>query len=409
MPTPLLDALNRYAAAAPLRAHMPGHKGTLSPLDLTELPPTGNLYQPDGPIAEAQALWAQAVGFAHCLFLTNGATAGIFAALAAATKPGDHLLLDRDSHLAFHHAMAALDLHPHVLNRSFGAPITAAAVEQAMLAQPNVKTICITSPTYYGVLSDIAAIAAVVHAHDGVLLVDGAHGAHLPFLLGTQVYAGADLLVLSAHKTLRALGQSALLLSSLRFPHEMLRRCAQLFQTSSPSYLLMASLDAARNHMAGAGLARYRQVTAQNRWSLGDPGRIVIHTDGLAWAKRLMEKGIYPELWNQDYVVFILTDSDSDADLARLTAEIALAPPPLPPISSRLTTLPKRHLSPRQALLADRETLPLDEAEGRIAAAVVAPYPPGIPVVAPGEMLDKKTIAYLKEILYNEDVEVVSS
>ena len=407
MPTPLLDALNRYAAAQPLRLHMPGHKGSLSPLDLTELPPTGNLYCGDGPIAEAQALWAEATGFAHCLFLTNGSTAGIFAALAAASKPGRHILLDCDSHLAFHHAMAALDLHPHALRRSFGEPLTAAAVEQAMQAHPNAKTICITSPTYYGVLSSIAEIAAVVHAHGGVLLVDGAHGAHLPFLLGAEVYAGADLLVLSAHKTLRALGQAALLLASPRFSHAELRRSAQLFQTSSPSYLLMASLDSARSHMTGDGLAAYRRIAKWNRWSLGDPGRAVIHTDGLVWAERLMEQGIYPELWNRDYVVFLLTDSDTEADLARLEAEIALAPPPLPPLSAALAQLPRRVRSPRQALFAGRETLPLHEAEGRIAAAVVAPYPPGIPLVAPGEQLDKKTIAYLKEILYNEDVEVM--
>ena len=407
MPTPLLDALNGYAAAAPLRMHMPGHKGSLSPLDLTELPPTGNLYQADGPIAEAEALWAEATGFAHCLFLTNGSTAGIFAALAAATQPGDHILLDRDSHLAFHHTMAALDLHPHFLQRNFGQALTAAAVDKAMQQHPNVKTICITSPTYYGVLSNISEIAAIVHAHGGILLVDGAHGAHLPFLLGAKIYAGADLLVLSAHKTLRALGQSALLLSSPRFVHAELRRSAQLFQTSSPSYLLMASLDSARDHMAGDGLTRYRRIARWNRWSLGDPGRVVIATDGLRWTQQLMEKGIYPELWNRDYVVFILTDSDSDADLARLEAEIALAPPPLSPVSAQLTHLPQRRLSPRQALFAHRKILPLNQAENRIAAAVVAPYPPGIPIVAPGEVLDKKTIAYLKEILYNEDIEVV--
>ena len=409
MPTPLLDALNNYAAAQPLRMHMPGHKGALSPIDLTELPLSGNLYQPGGPIDKAETLWAQAAGFAHCLFLTNGSTAGIFAALGAAARPGDHILLDRDCHLAFHHAMGALDLHPHVLTRRFGEPLTAEAVEYAMEMYPNSNTVCITSPTYYGVLSNIAEISAVVHARGGVLLVDGAHGAHLPFLLGQEVYAGADLLVLSAHKTLRALGQSALLLASDHFSHGDLRRSAQIFQTSSPSYLLMASLDEVREHMCGAGLAGYRRVAGWNRWSLGDPGRVVIQTDGLAWAETLMGKGIFPELWNRDYVVFILTDCDSETDLARLETELLLAPPPLPPITATLKHLPQRRCSPRKALFSEREVLPLKTAEGRIAAAVVAPYPPGIPVVSPGEMLDKKTIAYLEEILYNEDVEVISS
>lgn len=406
MSTPLYDALNRLAQRQPLRFHMPGHKGTLHPLDFTELPPTGNLYEAGGAIGEAETLWAQAVGLSHCLFLTGGSTAGIFAALAAACTPGELILLDRDCHLSFHHAMAALDIHPCFFQRALHQPVTAAQIDAAMKRHPTIKTVCITSPTYYGVLSDISAIAHVVHQRGGVLLVDGAHGAHLPFLLGKEVYAGADLLVLSAHKTLQAYGQSALLLSSDRFSGDLLRRKARIFQTTSPSYLFMAQLDVARAHMEGAGLAAYQRVVSWNRWSLGDPGRAVVFTDGLAWAEALMAQDIYPELWNRDHVVFILTDRDSAEDLARLESAIAAAPPPLPPLEEEIP-VPKRSCSPRQAVFAPVETLSLTDAEGRIAAAPVAPYPPGIPLVAPGEIVDKKIIAYLQKMMYNEDVEVI--
>lgn len=406
MATPLSDALMAYSAAEPLRFHMPGHKGTLSPLDVTELPPTGNLYEAGGPIEQAQALWAQALGMPHCLFLTNGSTAGVFTALAAAAQEGDEILLDRDCHLSFHHAMAALDLHPQFLRRSLGEPLRAGDVEQAMAQSPRARVVCLTSPSYYGVLCDIPAIAALVHARGGILLVDGAHGAHLPFLLGQEVFAGADLLVLSAHKTLPALGQSALLGASERFPLPLLRQKARIFQSSSPSYLLMASLDRAREEMQGAYLAQYRRVAAWNRWSLGDPTRAVMHTDGLRWAQELMDGGIYPELWNRDNVVFILTGSDTPQALTRLEAEILRAPAPLPPLHLPVPQ-PARACSPRRAVFSPSQSLPLQAAQGRIAAAPIAPYPPGIAVVAPGEIIDKKTIAYLEKIMYNSVVEVV--
>lgn len=406
MPTPLYDALMEYSAAQPLRFHMPGHKGTLSPLDVTELPPTGNLYEEGGPIEQAQALWAQALGMPYCLFLTNGSTAGIFTALAAAAQCGDEILLDRDCHLSFHHAMAALDLHPHFLYRIQGEAITAKQVEQAMLQAPHARVVCLTSPSYYGLLCDIPAIAKAVHAKGGILLVDAAHGAHLPFLLGKEIFSGTDLLVLSAHKTLNALGQSAVLGASERFPLSLLRQKARIFQSSSPSYLLMASLDRAREEMQQEYVVQYRRAAAWNRWSLGDPTRAVIHTDGLRWAQELMDKGIYPELWNRDYVVFILTGCDTPQALERLEEEILHAPSPLPPLTVPVPQ-PKRACSPRQAVFARSESLPLQAAQGRIAACPIAPYPPGIPVVAPGEIIDKKTVAYLEKILYNSDVEVV--
>lgn len=406
MSTPLYDALLAFSAQAPLRMHMPGHKGALHPLDVTELAPTGNLYEAGGAIEQAQQLWAQAVGLAHGLFLTNGSTAGIFAALSAACPLGSEVLLDRDCHLAFHHAMATLDLQPQFMRRALHTPVTAQQVADAMQQHPNAKTVCITSPTYYGVLSNIAEISAVVHANGGVLLVDGAHGAHLPFLLGREVYEGADLLVLSAHKTLRAYGQSALLLSSPRFDMDTLRRHTRIFQTSSPSYLLMAQLDVARAWMQGEGLEAYRRVAQWNRWSLGDPTRAVIVTDGIRWAKQLEEQNIFAELYNRDHVVFILSDADREEDLQRLEQAIAAAPAPLPPLTLELPA-PERLCAPRAAVFAPQETLPLAQAEGRIAAAPVAPYPPGIPIVAPGEEIDKKTIAYLQKIMYNESVRVV--
>ena len=228
MPTPLYDALKEYIKGDPLRFQMPGHKGKLLPaselmrlaaIDVTELSPTGNLYEAGGPFDEAQRLWAEIFGFEFCQFLTGGSTMGIHTGLALCAKPGERVLIDRTCHRAVFNALALLDLEPVWLERPWLSaenligPISPEMVEKKLDLCPDIKTICITSPTYTGVLSDIEGIAAAVHGHGGKLFVDGAHGAHLPFL-EIASYSGADAVAVSAHKTLPAMGQSALLFTN---------------------------------------------------------------------------------------------------------------------------------------------------------------------------------------------------
>ena len=452
--TPLYDALRAFADARPLRMHMPGHKGRplpapelagLSALDFTELPPTGDLFSGGDAIEAAEALWAKVFRMAHCLFLTGGATQGVQAALALACRPGDAVLLDRGSHRSAYNALALLDLRPVYLERPWlpqagvTGPIDPAAVEAALKNRPDIKTVCITSPTYYGVLSDLPALAAVCRAHGAVLVVDGAHGAHLPFL-GNFDLAAADLAVVSAHKTLPAPGQSALLLAggsrtagacprptadalaSRCFTQAELRWAASLTGSSSPSYVLMAALDVCRAYMEAEGAAAYREtaeaVAALRRHypSLTegdaplDPARFVLRcSGGFAAQEKLEALGVWPEMADAGHVVFIPTCADGPEQFARLRAALdTLTPgdcPPFPPPPP----LPEAVLTPRQALFSPREHLPLARAEGRVCAQQIAPYPPGVPVVAPGERICKKSIAYLDEIGYNtrEDIAVV--
>lgn len=452
--TPLYDALRAFADARPLRMHMPGHKGRplpapelagLSALDFTELPPTGDLFSGGDAIEAAEALWAKAFRMAHCLFLTGGATQGVQAALALACRPGDAVLLDRGSHRSAYNALALLDLRPVYLERPWlpqagvTGPVSPQSVEQALKSRPDIKTVCITSPTYYGVLSDLPALAAVCRAHGAVLVVDGAHGAHLPFL-GNFDLAAADLAVVSAHKTLPAPGQSALLLAggsrtagtsprptadalaSRCFTQAELRWAASLTGSSSPSYVLMAALDVCRAYMEAEGAAAYREtaeaVAALRRHypSLTegdaplDPARFVLRcSGGFAAQEKLEALGVWPEMADAGHVVFIPTCADGPEQFARLrTALDTLTPgdcPPFPPPPP----LPEAVLTPRQALFSPREHLPLARAEGRVCAQQIAPYPPGVPVVAPGERICKKSIAYLDEIGYNtrEDIAVV--
>ncbi len=426
--TPLCDALRAFAATNPLRMHMPGHKGVGLPLpelsaaaalDFTELPPTGNLFEADGPIRAAEDLWARAFGMGSCLFLTGGSTQGVLAALTLSCHPGDTVLLDRGSHRSAYNALALLNLEPVYLSRPWlpeeavAGPISPQDVDKSLSEHPEIKTVCITSPTYYGILSDLPAISSVVHAHGARLVVDAAHGAHLPFL-GDRSLSAADIAVVSAHKTLPAPGQSALLFSSL--PLEELCRAASLYGSSSPSYPMMAALDAARAWMEEDGksaLARTVDAVAALRARFPalrperlplDPTRLVLScADGFALKEALEAAGIYPEMADARHVVCICTASDTPGHFCRLEQALSRLLPAAPAGGLYLPPPPdpEQVCSPRAARFAPCEVLPVRAALGRVSACQVAPYPPGVPVLAPGERVTKKTIAYLNQIGYN--------
>lgn len=433
MPTPLYEQLRALAAEDPLRLDMPGHHGKPLPggipwpsaLDFTENGRTGDLYgkEPDA-IQAAQRLWAERFGFDACLILTGGSTQGIHTGLALLAGAGSAAALDRGSHRSVYHALALLDLRPHFLPRPWlgaegvAAPISPEAVEHTLKTHPDIKTVCITSPTYYGVLSDIPAIAAICHAHGAKLMVDGAHGAHLPFL-GYTGYRAADVVVMSAHKTLPAPGQTALLFAN-GFGLADLQRWGGVYGTSSPSYVLMSALDLVRDYMEGQeGSARYRETVRlaeqirrrypalEEREGLSlDPARLTLHSpDGFALARALRARGVYPEMASRGHVVCICTCADGAEAFARLDAALAASgltgycPTPLPAPPEP----PQAALTPRQALFAPRQAVPLDRSAGRVCACQIAPYPPGVPVIAPGERIEKKYLAYLAQIGYNEE------
>lgn len=433
MPTPLYDALHSYAAQKTARFHMPGHKGNPMPapelaavaaIDLTEITPTGNLFEAGEPFDSAQQLWADLFGFDHCQFLTGGSTMGIHTGLTLLCRPGDKILVDRGCHRAVFNALALMDLEPVYLERPWmpqhnqTGPFTPELVEKALLSHPEIKTVCITSPSYSGLLSDIEGISRVIHAHGGKLFVDGAHGAHLPFL-EIHPFRGADVVAASAHKTLPAMGQSALLFTNGIDPAEV-RRTASLYGSSSPSYPLMASMDVARQWLldhpeeyrrAARRVAEFRaHYPALGEELPLDPARLTIKVkNGPEFAQKLEDWGIYPEMEDGGHVVFICTAMDTeenfarlDEALTRLRGEMGDCPPlPAPP-------MPQRVRSIRQALFAPQESLPLRDCEGRVAAGQLAPYPPGIPVVAPGEVISKKELSYFKQIGYNnQDVPVI--
>lgn len=426
---PLWDALNALADTHPLRMAMPGHKGKQIPglppelarLDWTELPPTGNLYGADSVVQEVERAWAEFWGADSCLFLTGGSTQGIHTMLRLADS--ETILVDRVSHRSIHTGLALLGIEPVWLNRPWlreagvTGPVEPELVERMLLAHPECGAVCVTSPTYYGVCSDIAALSAVCHRHGARLLVDGAHGAHLFLLQSENPYLGADLVTVSAHKTLPAPGQSALLFGQ-GYSMDQLGEASQIFATSSPSYPMMAALDFLRPWLEQEGISDYRRVAeAVQRLRAHypslteqdaplDPTRLTLCVaDGDGTEAALQRQNIWPEMADRGHVVFILTGSDTEEDLQRLESgldALGLAEQKRPVSSLSSPPIPRRYCSPREAFLAPRERVPMNRTLGRVAAEQLAPYPPGVPVVAPGEIIDEKVLAYLTQVGYNK-------
>ena len=441
--TPLYNALRAYAAEQTYRGHMPGHKGRdlpfglsahLTEIDYTEVSKTGNLYEGDGPIAEAEENAAAYYGVKDAMFLTGGSSQGVLTMLSLFA--GKTVLFDRNSHKSTASAMALFDITPRYIvpdpfpSFHVSGRISCEKLAAELDAHPEIAAVFITSPNYYGVLQDIPSLASVCHARGTVLLTDGAHGAHLTALgIPNAAACGADLEVCSLHKTTCALGQAAILLSNGRYELSVLRHSAALVGTSSPSYAIMASIDCAVADLRDNG-AIYRE-TAQMcenlkkerilaetpfdclRYERTDPCRLVVYTAGVGLSGRdaaqilETEYGVVPEMADNANVVFILTSADMKKDFDRLGDALislgkryadgmrdALSVRPVPP-------LPGQMMSPREAYFKQAEEIPADRCEGFISAETVTVYPPGVLILAPGEVIDKKTIVYLMENGYN--------
>ena len=441
MTAPLYDSLRALADSDPLRLHMPGHKGRMSGLfrdaaaiDFTELPPTGNLYTGEGPIAEAEALFAETAGAGDALFFSCGSTQGIYTMLAAAAGQGGTLILDRNCHRSVYHGMALLGITPVYLHPPLSAetglpvPVSPGLLEQTLSDHPEAKAVFLTSPTYYGVITELRPLAELCRRYGAYLLVDQAHGAHFPFIgLPSAVEEGADLAVVSAHKTLPALGSSSILYVKKDAPWNRLRlkALAQIFGTTSPSYPILASIDHARASLAES--EDYRETAARTAelrdrirretpflpvmeecGLLLDPCRLVIDTAAAGLpateADRLLQqRGIYVEMADPRFLVAIITCRDIREDLDRFLAALKELPVGDSPVyrEAEHPPLPVPRMSLRDAVFDPAEEVVLAGAAGRIAAGFAAPYPPGTPVLAPGEEITEKHIAYLQKKSYN--------
>jgi lysine decarboxylase len=430
-------------------AEFESFKNDIFKFDLTEVDGTDNLHYPEEAILEAQVEAARAFGSEKTYFLVNGSTCGIYAMILATCNPGDKLIVARDCHKAVTGALIMGDIEPVYImpeiikEYSVGGGIEPLKLESLIQSNLDAKAVLITNPSYYGINSDLKKISEIVHKYNMKLLVDEAHGPHFCFsdmLPISALSAGADICVQSAHKTLTALTQSAYLHISDKFKDTYrLETMLRLVQTTSPSYILMTALDMARYQMQKSGkgeLERVIYVCRKVREKLEsinvrcidkklngkyavkdvDETRLVLNfinygISGYSIEKQLRNAyKIQLEMADIYNIVSICTISDSDEDILRFGKAVqmilesnsndkSLSKEILNVYDGMYKFIPKLVMKPRDTMYLNSEWINVNDLAGRISKEVIAPYPPGIPLVVPGEVIDKEKIDVINKVL----------
>lgn len=432
MDTPILDFVRSYRENDPVRLHMPGHKGRplLGPeaMDITEIPGADVLYASHGIIRRSEDNAAALFGSARTLYSTEGSSlcirAMVYLALEYAKMTGRPPVVaaGRNAHKVFISASALLGIEIHWLYPADGnctilsCPITPVALDAAlgdMAWAP--AAVYITSPDYLGNCADISGLAQVCRRYGTLLLVDNAHGAYLRFLPESvhPLNQGADICCDSAHKTLPALTGGAYLHLSAHCPpalSEMAENAMGLFASTSPSYLILQSLDYVNQYLADNATVKFTESalrTAKLRDILRRAGWMTCGREplkltlcpksqgytGEALDELLRKRGFVCEFSDPDFLVCMFTP-ETDAAVYNVLAETVLALPVLPPVTALPPSLerPEQILSPRDALLSLRETIPIQESMGRVLAVPTISCPPAVPIVVCGERIDSSAV-----------------
>lgn len=456
--TPLFDAMVSLAEAKKVSFHTPGHKSgkgistrfrkfvgsKIFAIDLTTLDEVDCLQKPVGVIKEAQELAAEAHGADRSFFLVNGTTVGNHAMIVSTVRPGDEVLVARNAHKSILAGIILSGATPRFFLPSFDADlgiavnVSAKAAREAMAAHPKARVVTVTSPNYYGIAADIPSIAAAAQDAGRILLVDEAHGPHLhfhPALPTSAVDAGADLTVQSTHKIVGGMTQASMLhLRGTAVDPARVAGALQMLQSTSPSYILMASLDLARmqmategrkllgkaialaeeareriNRIAGVRCLRSGQVESWGDFRL-DVTKLTISVKGLGLsgyaASTILntDYGIQVEMADLFNVLVIVSIGDRRDDLDRLVGgleQLARRPPMGDGHPPDIPTVPpvqeaKLTCSPRRAYFAPHAFVPLAQAAGRVSADIITIYPPGIPILVPGEEISPTAVEYLE-------------
>ncbi len=418
MNTPVFDFLKKYGEASVLRLHMPGHKGKmLSELeaychDITEIVGADSLFEASGIIAESEKNTSMLYHTAETCYSAGGSTLCIQTMLALMKQENRTVIAVRNVHRSFISACALLDIQPvwlfpekreGLLSGEF--PFEAA---EKMLEGTENACIYVTSPDYLGKTADIRRIAELCHKYGAVLLTDNAHGAH-SIALGTHpAMLGADMCCDSAHKMLPALTGGAYL--HIVNPHYKgkAKMAMSLFASTSPSYLIMASLDICAKYIDEQfeddvkrnvkALCELRQrIKGKYRIYDSEPFHLTLLCSGKELGKQLRAKGIEYEYADDDCIVLLFSPINTASEILR-TADILMQCTPKPPIHSLDTQFPQPECAMRirDAVLCEYEKIPADKALGRICAGVDVPCPPAVPIVASGEVIDSSCIKIFK-------------
>lgn len=448
---PLLDALKNHKAARVVPFDVPGHKqGRGNPeltaflgracleADVNSSKPLDNLCHPVSVIKEAEALAAQAFGAANAFFMVSGTTSAVQTMVLSVCQRGDEIILPRNVHRSVIGALVLCGAVPVYVNPQTDARLGIALgmsvndVRKAIEQHPNAKAVLVNNPTYYGICSDIAQITAMAHERGMAVLADEAHGTHFSFgenMPLSAMAAGADMASISMHKSGGSLTQSSLLVTGPRMNAGHVRQIIGLTQTTSGSYLLMSSLDISRKNLAINGkeifakvcsLAQYardeiseigdyyayaREIVNGDTIFDFDPTKLSIHTldIGLAGVEVYDilrdEYDIQVEFGDIANILAYISVGDRERDIERLVSALAEIRRRYKRSKSGMMAMeylsPQVAATPQEAFYAEKRSLPLAQCAGQICAESVMCYPPGIPILAPGERITEEILAYI--------------
>lgn len=449
--TPIFDALSRLRETGLVHFDVPGHKGGRGnkPLreflgaeclknDVNSMKPLDNLCHPVSVIRDAERLAAEAFGAENAYFMVNGTTAAVQAMIMSVCKSGDEIIMPRNVHRSAINALVVCGAVPVYINpgvnKRLGIPLgmAVADVEAAVRAHPKAKAILVNNPTYYGVCSNLSRLAELAHENGMLLLADEAHGTHFYFgdnMPPAAMRSGADMAAVSMHKTGGSLTQSSFLLCGSRVSEGHVRQIINLTQTTSGSYLLMCSLDLARRNLSlhgremcrktveFAAYAREEINAMGGYYAFGDeiadgdtvyafdPTKLSVHTRDIGLAGIEVydilrdEYDIQVEFGDIGNFLAIITAGDRALEIERLISALS----EIKRLHSRDKAGMLDHeyidpdvvMTPQRAFYSNKRSLPIGESAGRVCGEFVMCYPPGIPILAPGERITEDILAYI--------------
>ncbi len=457
MKTPVFDALKNLMEEKSVSFHMPGHKGKNTIMqwadfvpyaDITEVDGMDNLLEPRGIIQESQENAARVFGSKVTYYAVNGSTGSIYIALATITKPGDKVLIQRNCHKAVYNALILNQLQPVYVypyyneNHNVLTGLFPEDIDEALANDPDIKAFVMTYPNYYGVCSDLVKIAEIVHKHNRILMVDEAHGPHMSFtdkLPIPALKAGADIVIHSTHKTLPSLTQTSMIhVGTDRIDLNKLRDRYQLYTTTSPSYLFTLSNEMAVAYMDSEEgrkklddsiikidnlIEKLNKIPRVDVFT-GDPEdptiygkdntKILINIDGVrgSMVKKKLRTDYNIRLEMADFYYGLLLTSlmNDDEDFKRVTEAIEdlaknCAYEEINWVNVKMP-VPKVIMRPADAYYGRKQQVTLKDAIGRISAAPIIPYPPGIPLIVPGEEMTHEIYEHVLFLMDN-GIEIV--
>ena len=450
---PIYEALENFRKMRVVPFDVPGHKrGRGNPelvallgekcvgMDVNSMKPLDNLCHPISVIREAEELTAEAFGAAHAFLMVGGTTSAVQAMILSVAKRGDKIILPRNVHRSVMGAMVLCGAVPVYVNpecdSQLGIPLgmKVSEVEKAIKANPDAKAILVNNPTYYGICSDLRSIVKLAHQHGMLCLADEAHGTHLYFgenLPISAMAAGADMAAVSMHKSGGSLTQSSVLLTGPAMNEGYVRQIINLTQTTSGSYLLLSSLDISRRNLALRGkeafagvveMAEYARREINNIGGYYAYSRELINSDSIydfdvtKLAVNTLDIGLAGievyDLLRDEYDIQIefgdlgnllayLSIGDRQRDIERLVGALSevrrrFGKKDKANLMKQEYIDPQVAVSPQDAFYADKESLPLRETEGRVCSEFVMCYPPGIPILAPGERITGPILDYIE-------------